>query len=153
MLIVLQGGFVFLNIVFGFEDPTCYPSPCTGIEFAHSIFSSSHLKNPSFHEKHGKVPCSWLGLWGVTISHITLVNRLSTFVRLSVKCCKTCAKLQCWVTSSGTKVGSSVVLKIGFVMGDRNLRVEALTGKVLKSREGSRAVRSLLVTLMRSSLV
>ena len=33
-----QGGFVFLNIVFGCDDPTYYPSPGRRIEFAHSIF-------------------------------------------------------------------------------------------------------------------
>ena len=38
----VQGGFVFLNIVFGCDDPTYYPSPGRGIEFAHSIFRNLH---------------------------------------------------------------------------------------------------------------
>ena len=35
---LVQGGFVFLNIVFECDDPTHCPSPDRGIEFAHSIF-------------------------------------------------------------------------------------------------------------------
>ena len=38
----VQGGFVFLNIAFGCDDPTYYPSPGRGIEFAHSIFRKLH---------------------------------------------------------------------------------------------------------------
>ena len=43
IVIVVKGGFVFLNIVFGCGDPTYYPSPGRGIEFAFSIFRNLHL--------------------------------------------------------------------------------------------------------------
>ena len=44
------------------------------------------LQDPSFHETHCKGAYqSWLGLWGLTTSHITPVNQLSTVVRLSVR--------------------------------------------------------------------
>ena len=36
----LQGGFIFLNIVFWYDDPTYYHSPGRGIEFAHLIFGN-----------------------------------------------------------------------------------------------------------------
>ena len=38
----VQGGFVFLNIVFGCDDPTYYPSPGGGIKFLHAIFRNLH---------------------------------------------------------------------------------------------------------------
>ena len=40
---LVQGGFVFPNIVFGCDDPTYYHSPGWGIEFAHLIFRNLHL--------------------------------------------------------------------------------------------------------------
>ena len=39
---LVQGGFVFLDIVFGCDDPTYYPIPGRGIEFAHLIFRNLH---------------------------------------------------------------------------------------------------------------
>ena len=39
---LMQGGFVFLNIVFGCEDRIYYPSPGREIEFADSIFRNLH---------------------------------------------------------------------------------------------------------------
>ena len=39
---LVQGGFVFLNIVFGWDNPTYDPHPGKGIEFAHLIFRNLH---------------------------------------------------------------------------------------------------------------
>ena len=40
---LVQGGFGFLNIAFGCDDPKYYSSLGRGIEFAHSIFRNLHL--------------------------------------------------------------------------------------------------------------
>ena len=39
----MQGDFVFLDTVFGCDNPKYYPSPGRGIELAHAIFRSLHL--------------------------------------------------------------------------------------------------------------
>ena len=45
----VQKGFVFLNNVFGYDNPTYYPSPGRETEFAHSIFRNLHpCKTPVF---------------------------------------------------------------------------------------------------------
>ena len=60
----LQGGFGFLNIIFGCDNPTYYPSPGRGVivcSLNPQEFTS--LQDPSYHEKHCKGAYQfWLSL-------------------------------------------------------------------------------------------
>ena len=87
---LVQGGFVFLNIVFGCDDPTYYPSPGRGIEFAHSIFR--YLR-----------PCNSLVVMrrSLRIDDFTYNPSESTVLRLSVRrlqhmCKATAQSLKFW---------------------------------------------------------
>ena len=77
---LVQRGIVFLNIVFGYDDPTYYPSPGRGIQFAHSIFRNLHLcKTRVFMRGIAR------GLASLGQVFESRVNQLSTVVRLSVR--------------------------------------------------------------------
>ena len=47
---ILQGVSVISDIVFGCDDPTYNPKPCTGIELAHSTFRHYNPEVFSFRE-------------------------------------------------------------------------------------------------------
>ena len=81
----MQGGFVNLDIVVGYDNPT-HILFCTEIEITHSIL---RLNNPVALSCKRSIAWgldqTWSCLGEVTTSHITTVFQLSTVVRLSVQ--------------------------------------------------------------------